>query len=735
MTPSAAASNPKRSLSLGNWIATYGNVIFADRLASGILCLLATAIYPAVIMGGLGGLLVADALIYLLGLPESGRVGARLNALLAGAAIAALWSPVVSGPIWWAAYPLTILLAISLSMLLGDQLWRAGNFPTLSLPFSMSVWVVLPLLGGVARAQPELTFVWLSDPWLTSALTAFGWIFLSPHPLSGILVLVAILISSRYLFMLALVGYVAGQLTLLVLAPQAMLPGFAFNFPLAAIAVGGFYSRPNIGSLLLGAFASVLSALGCAVLAKLFGSSGALAFSLPFVAATLLSLALTRYATRGVELALLYPAAPERQAEAERLARARLGARGSFPLALPFHGTWRIYQGFDGEHTHRGPWRHALDFFITESDKSYRQDGQSLSDYYCFGLPILAPVAGTIVIATGRQPDNPPGFAEPKENWGNHVVIRTFQGPYVWLAHLRQGTICVVPGQIVQVGTPIGQCGNSGRSVQPHVHMHAQASAAPGSPTVPFHLDNILKTELPPSDPDNDNAGAKRQSWYLSCIPRRGEWVAPVSLEPKFAEALALPVGLSLEFEVRRGNSPWSSWSVEVAITLLGQLRLVTDKASMAVETGPHAIALHDRQGGQDPWLNLFALSVGLSPLSAVSHWCDKPSASLFPAGWPTQFGLWLLHPLGSSVDSSFAREYLHEKKAWRQQAHHTLRVIADWKAELDCETEIVAPQGVIRIFATVNGETVEMRLVSRSQIEDEGIPGWKQAESSNRIS
>ncbi|GAB3518228.1 hypothetical protein GCM10027402_03020 [Arthrobacter monumenti] len=44
------------------------------------------------------------------------------------------------------------------------------------------------------------------------------------------------------------------------------------------------------------------------------------------------------------------------------------------------------------------------------------------------------------------------------------------------LAHLRQGTIEVRPGQAVQTGEMVAQCGNSGNSTEPHVHVQVSDS-------------------------------------------------------------------------------------------------------------------------------------------------------------------------------------------------------------------------------------------------------------------
>jgi len=59
------------------------------------------------------GLLVLAGLFAALALPEIVRPGARVNALLAGLAAAALWAPAGA---WWLAYPLAVLLAIVSSL-------------------------------------------------------------------------------------------------------------------------------------------------------------------------------------------------------------------------------------------------------------------------------------------------------------------------------------------------------------------------------------------------------------------------------------------------------------------------------------------------------------------------------------------------------------------------------------------------------------------------------------------
>ena len=41
-----------------------------------------------------------------------------------------------------------------------------------------------------------------------------------------------------------------------------------------------------------------------------------------------------------------------------------------FPVTLPFLGTWKVTQGHNGELTHQGGWKHALDFEIVDPGMS-----------------------------------------------------------------------------------------------------------------------------------------------------------------------------------------------------------------------------------------------------------------------------------------------------------------------------------------------------------------------------
>lgn len=100
-----------------------------------------------------------------------------------------------------------------------------------------------------------------------------------------------------------------------------------------------------------------------------------------------------------------------------------------------------------------------------------------LEDYGCYGEPVLAPTAGTVVSAHDGEPDSVPGvvsnnFSAPT---GNHVMMQIKEtGTYLVIAHLKPGSVAVKTGDALAEGQVIGQCGNSGNTSEPHIHIHHQ---------------------------------------------------------------------------------------------------------------------------------------------------------------------------------------------------------------------------------------------------------------------
>ena len=147
-------------------------------------------------------------------------------------------------------------------------------------------------------------------------------------------------------------------------------------------------------------------------------------------------------------------------------------------LRLPFEAEWYVVWGgrtvAQNQHAATKDQRFAYDILIMKDGQSHTGDGKRNEDYHCFGQPIVAPAAGTVVAAVGDLPDNVPGQFDRAHVAGNHVVLDLGHGEYALLAHFRQGTLKVATGDKVEAGTLLAECGNSGNSSEPHLHFHLQ---------------------------------------------------------------------------------------------------------------------------------------------------------------------------------------------------------------------------------------------------------------------
>ncbi|HEX6369574.1 MAG TPA: M23 family metallopeptidase [Longimicrobium sp.] len=148
------------------------------------------------------------------------------------------------------------------------------------------------------------------------------------------------------------------------------------------------------------------------------------------------------------------------------------------PLRLPFDGDWYVFWGGrtleQNYHAAHADQRFAYDIIIRRDGSSHSGDGTALEQYYCWAQPILAPGAGTVVTALDTLPDQRPGMMDPANPPGNHVIVDHGNGEFSLLAHLRRGSVAVRPGQRVEQGQKLGECGNSGNTSEPHLHYHLQ---------------------------------------------------------------------------------------------------------------------------------------------------------------------------------------------------------------------------------------------------------------------
>jgi murein DD-endopeptidase MepM/ murein hydrolase activator NlpD len=73
------------------------------------------------------------------------------------------------------------------------------------------------------------------------------------------------------------------------------------------------------------------------------------------------------------------------------------------------------------------------------------------------------------------------------------VVVRVAKDEFLYLAHLKNESVAVKVGDEVSAGDKLGECGNSGRSLLPHLHIHLQNSGDfPVAESLPLEFSNYI---------------------------------------------------------------------------------------------------------------------------------------------------------------------------------------------------------------------------------------------------
>jgi len=147
-------------------------------------------------------------------------------------------------------------------------------------------------------------------------------------------------------------------------------------------------------------------------------------------------------------------------------------------LRLPFEGEWMVWQGgrtlYDNGNAGSDDHRYTTSFILLKDGMVVDNEGKRNSDYYCYGQPVLAPAAGVVVQAGTLAQDHSPGHPTDMMSRGNYVVIAHGNSEYSMIPYMKAGSIKVRLGQRVKQGEILGECGNSGSSLFPHVEYSLQ---------------------------------------------------------------------------------------------------------------------------------------------------------------------------------------------------------------------------------------------------------------------
>lgn len=411
-----------------------------------------------------------------------------------------------------------VVLLVSSMMTFFLTLWFSASMgrkglPFLSAPFLAMLWVIILGAGNYTalelKAKDSLSLA-LLFPQLFSGTTSFigklyganalyiyfrslGAVFFQFNDLAGVFIAIGLLIYSRIAFILSIFGFTIGYLFYVYLEgdfSQLIYSYIGFNFILTAIALGGFFVVPSRRSFALLLFTiPIIALLISALHSLLWLKFGLPLYSLPFNIVVLLFLSAMLYRTKtsGLDLVTIQNYSPEQNHYKHLNRIERFKSNTYFHFVLPIMGDWTVSQGHGGKYTHKGEWQYAWDFDIRDDyNSTFRPHGNLVEDYYCYGIPVIAPAAGYVVKIIDSIEDNEIGKVDIERNWGNTIVIQHGDFIYSKLSHLKKNSFKVKIGDYVKRGDVVATCGSSGRSPEPHLHFQLQSAPDVGSKTV-FH--------------------------------------------------------------------------------------------------------------------------------------------------------------------------------------------------------------------------------------------------------
>jgi urea transporter/murein DD-endopeptidase MepM/ murein hydrolase activator NlpD len=569
---------------------SYSMVFFSKDHLFAFILLIVTFFDPVAGICGIASVLVSNLFAWGIGFSRfnisSGFYG--FNSLLVGLGLGVHFQMT---PEFLILLAFASIFTLFLTILLEGIVSKSG-LPFLTLSFLFAFWMVslatrhytelhisergiyeLNELYGIGGSPLVTIHQWFDLLPIHSSLIIYfkslSAIFFQYHVLAGMLVAVGLLYYSRIGFLLSLIGFYSAYLFYQFIGAEINELSYSyigFNFILTAIAVGGFFiisSRTSfLWVILLTPLISILIASTTEVFGKLQLSIYALPFN--FIVLIFIYILKQREINGHLELVGLQEFSPERNLYTRRNNKSRFPGLYYLPLNLPFMGEWTVTQGHSGDYTHKDVWRHAWDFELTDDEgKSFSGQGTRLIDYYCFNKPVLAPADGWVEEIQDMVEDNEIGDVNLEQNWGNTIIIRHADKLFTKLCHLRKGSFRVTKGTYVKKGEILAQCGNSGRSPQPHIHFQVQANPYIGSATTDHPLHHYLF---------NGDKGLVLESFDR---PALGEHVSNITTNSCLAKAFHFIPGQEISFATETDGKPSGTvrWEVMTDIFNLTYLQ------------------------------------------------------------------------------------------------------------------------------------------------------------------
>jgi len=545
---------------------SYSQIFFCNRIWFGIAALIATFIVPELGILALSAVILSNFIAIYLKFDKikirNGFYG--FNGILLGAAASFYFelTPFLIGLIF-----VFIIVTFFISAVLEHHFASVFNLPGLSLPFIISLYIFFLFLRNYdfiiykEFAFIDYSFLSFVPEIVKTYFKSYSLILFQSSILSGIILSVAILFFSRVLFINSIIAFVFNYFFLYLIFPNAdetLLILTGFNSILTSFALGGSLIIVSRKSLLLIVLSSLMVIIFTGFFVKLLAFYFLPILVLPFNAIVLSTLYSLKFRQEHSDLVLLYfqTGSPEENYYYHNVRKNRFEKFKFLFPELPFFGEWFPTQGHNGNLTHKDKWKYAWDFEIKdENDSLYKDDGKSVEDYYCYNLPVAAPLDGKVVKVVNHIPDNKIGDVNLKYNWGNSVIIDHGEGLFSGLSHLKEDEIVVEVDDEVKKGEIIGKCGSSGRSPVPHLHFQFQASDKPGGKTHKFPIAHFIER-------DNDSLLLKTFDF-----PAENTYVRNLEIHKTIKKSFDFKLDDKFRFECNlEGKSFIEEWEVKVNI-------------------------------------------------------------------------------------------------------------------------------------------------------------------------
>lgn len=558
---------------------SYSQVFFGRNKTFAVFLLIVTFFDPVMGISGLFSVVLSNLFARILGYnPEAIRSGDYgFNSLLVGLGLGFYYAPTLE---FFILLAVGALLSFLFTVLVSGILFKY-NLPFLSIPFLLALWALMLASRNYSSLEISERGVYtLNELYVTgNGFLVQVYQYLKQHPLpeiiriyfnslgailfqynilSGILVAIGLLIYSRIAFLLSFISFATAYYFYQLLGADINSLSYyyiGFNFILSGIALGGYFVVPSRISILWTIVLVPVLIIIASSLESIFIYLQLSIYSLPFnivVITFLYALKLRQQYTEPKEVVVQHHSA-EQNLYHNLSGKDRFKNFRPIAISLPVFGDWHISQAHNGVHTHRGAWKDAWDFVLVDQEgKQFKFEGKMLEDYYCFSKPIIAPADGEIAQITDDVEDNMIGDSNLYQNWGNSIVLKHGHLLYTQISHIKKGSIKVKTGDSVKKGDVIAQCGNSGRSPEPHVHFQIQSTPSIGSKTLNYPLSHYLFTH------------EEKLTYDFFGFPVEGDLIKNAEVNKSLYGAFHLLPGQLLKFAIKEGQKEWAElWEVK----------------------------------------------------------------------------------------------------------------------------------------------------------------------------